>query len=143
MSSRLIRNLKTLFHDFIYYRTDDETNYHNWITENVSYSNGTYVNHSKRSQDVTVSFSAIYVAPRYQTGDLKINVNPGVAGQSVTIHYVRTSNGAITTTTLTTNSNGYCYLTDYFYRNHNATVTVQPVTVDGVSYSGGTKTYQL
>lgn len=143
MTNKLIRNLKTLFHTFINYKEDDEPNFHQRMHENITYTNGEYVNKSTKEQTVTVSFSAEYIAPGYRIGDLKINVNPGVAGQSVVIQYVRTSNGAITTTTLTTNSNGYCYLTDSFFRNYDATVIIQPITVNGVSYSGGTATYRL
>ena len=143
MSSRLIRNLKTLFHDFIYYRTDDESNFHNWVTENVTYTNGKYINKSVKKQTVTVSFEAASIAPGYRTGYLKVNVTPGVAGQSVIIYYVKSSNGSVSTATLTTNSNGYCYLMDYFYRNYDANVTVGSIMVNGVSYQGGTATYRL
>jgi len=143
MSSKLIRNLKTLFHDFIFYREDDEMNFHNWISEKVEYTNGNYVNQSTFEQNISVSFAAWIVHPAYRAGDLKITVNPGISGQNVTIVYVKTSDGAQATATLTTNSNGYCYLSDSFFRNYSATITVEPITVNGVTYAGGSVTYNL
>lgn len=143
MTSKLIRDLKTLFHTFIFYREDDETNLHEWVNENVEYENGSYINESNAEQNVTVTFVAWTVHPGYRTGDLKVNVNPGVSGQSVIVTYVKTSGGAATTTTLTTNNNGYCYLSDFFYRNYRATITVEPITVNGVTYSGCAATYDL
>ena len=74
---------------------------------------------------------------------MKITVNPGVSGQSVSVNYVKTGDGAIATTTLTTNNQGYCYLSDFFYRNHTVTIIVEPITVNGVTYTGGTATYDL
>lgn len=143
MSSKLIRNLKTLFHEFIYYREDDETNLHDWITENVNYTNGDYVNKSTMEQNISVSFIAWSIHPHYRAGDLQVNVNPGVSGQNVKISYVKTSDGIPTTITITTNANGSCYLSDSFFRNYTANITVEPVTVNGVTYSGGTVTYDL
>lgn len=143
MSNKLIRNLKTLFHNYIFYREDDETNLHEWINENVEYTNGSYVNQSKKEQNVTVTFEAWSIHPAYRAGNLNVTVNPGISGQNVTIVYVKTSGGASSTATLTTNSNGYCSLSDFFYRNYTATITVQPKTVNGVTYSGATVTYNL
>lgn len=143
MSSKLIRNLKTLFHNYIYYREDDETNLHEWVDENVEYNNGTYVNQSTKEQNITVSFVAWIIHPGYRRGDLGVTVNPGVSGQSVSVTYVKTSDGTTTTITLTTNADGYCYLSDLFYRNYTARITVEPLTVNGVTYNGGTATYDL
>lgn len=143
MSSKLIRDLKTLFHNYIFYREDDETNLHDWIDENVEYTDGGYVNKSRMEQNISVNFVAWSIHPHYRAGDLQVTVNPGVSGQSVNVAYVKSGSGETTTITLTTNANGYCYLSDSFFRNYTANITVEPVTVNGVTYTGGTATYDL
>lgn len=143
MSSELIRDLKNLFHTFIYYKSDDETNFHNWINNNVEYNSGGFINYSSLEQNVNVSFTAWIINPGYRRGDLNIYVTAPVPGQTVQVDFVRSSSGTISTVYLTTDSNGFCRLTDIFYRNYTATITVQPIIKDGVEYLGTSTTYEL
>ena len=64
MAKQLIRNLKTLFHNWIYYRDEDETNYHNWINEYTGYINGGF--NITQGLPVTVNQSF---------GDVDINIS--------------------------------------------------------------------
>ena len=107
MSSELIRDLKNLFHTFIYYKSDDETNFHNWINDNVEYTDGGFINYSSEEQNVNVSFTAWIINPGYRRGDLNIYVTAPVPGQTVQVDFVRSSSGTISTVYLTTDSNGF------------------------------------
>lgn len=63
MSIKLIRDLKTLFHNWIYYRDEDETNYHTWMSTYTGYINGGF--HVRSGLPATIN----------QTfGDTEVNV---------------------------------------------------------------------
>ena len=133
MSSKLIRDLKALFHNFIFYKADDETNFHNWISENVTYTNGELKNHSTITQTGTLSFIAQINHPNYRMGEVSCELVKGVEGQEV--HFISTYVDMRTTT----DSNGYCVSSGgRFNRGGSVTVVAEPITVDGVSYSGCT-----
>ena len=116
---------------------------HNWINNNVEYSSGGFINYSSLEQNVNVSFTDWIINPGYRRGDLNIYVTDSVPGQTVQVDFVRSSSGTISTVYLTTDTNGFCRLTDIFYKNYTATITVQPINKDGIEYLGTSTTYEL
>lgn len=135
MTNKLIRNLKTLFHNFIYYKEDDGTNIKKWLNQNITYNNGGFENQSNTTQTGTVEFSVWSMSPLYRLGDIKVTVTPGVSGQPV--QYISTH----VNTTTTTNSNGVCTVSGRFDRNSTVTIIVQPININGVHYKGCTLQY--
>lgn len=134
MVSRLIRNLKTLFHNFIFYREDDEPNVQQWLNEHITYSNGVFENNSYIEQEISVKFVALVVNPYYRTGDIEVTVIPAVEGQQVTCINEQT------TTTVSTNSNGFCRISGRYNRNITVTINVERIKVNGATYKGGSTT---
>ena len=136
MSSKLVRNLKTLFKDYFYDKTEDETNFHTWISENSSYTDGVLKIQSIGVQTYTLnlwrSSGSAY------TGILECTLSPAVAGQNVEFIMVNR------TVNTTTDVNGYCNSgANVFRPGVLVRIVVDAVEIDGVSYEPFFIEYQV
>ncbi|MBQ6220002.1 MAG: hypothetical protein IJJ47_09750 [Methanosphaera sp.] len=127
--------MKNLFHSFIFFKSDDESNFHTWINENVTYTNGVLQNHSTLTQTGELSFNASIVSPNYRLGTVSCKLVNGVEGQ--TVQFI---SSYVNMRTIT-DGEGYCVSSSgRFNRGETVTVIVEPLNVDGVDYSGCTLT---
>lgn len=145
--STLIRNLKNLFKSFIYYRSEDENQFHQRITGYVTYKDGIFKNKYNGKQVIQVEF----YGHRHNTytswfvGYFKGNITPGVVNQTIVLESTSTKS------TVTTDENGYfqtnnpngLWIESNDSPNVHVTITAKPITVNGEEYKGTTLIHVL
>ena len=131
MAKQLIRNLKTLFHNWIYYRVEDETNYHNWINEYTGYINGGF--NITQGLPVTVNQSF---------GDVDVNIYDNLFHFIITVpeglnenQKFLMNNASIGSCTLSSNDKT---IDVTFTRTNNSTPVfiLEPYTTEDYYYTG-------
>ncbi len=142
--STLIRNLKTLFKSFIYYREDDENNTHTWTDSAVTYTEGSL----KFKYTGTPLTSLHFIGEKHPEhdnvwiGEIKGTLTPGIKGLTITIEdpankyfLITDNNGAFTTKKYSTiHINDPTYPAGMF---HNLDITNKkiPITIHIPSFT--------
>lgn len=134
----VIKNLKTLFSNWINLRSDAEETYHTRMDENVTYTSGVFNVTEAVTQSINLSVNTGAPHSGYALCILTCTVSPKVAGQQVTFK------SSYATKTGTTNNNGVCISDAIRVDDNNSIhVTVDELLHDNKYYSGGETQYTL
>lgn len=138
MVKKLIRNLKTLFHNWIYFRDEDEDNYHNWINEYTGYIQGSFSVSSGLPVTINQTFGNITVNVYGTLFHLVITVPEGL-NQNQNFYI---NNASITACTISS-TNKTIDVKFNRTNSENPVLMLEPRTENGYYYAGCTTTFRM
>lgn len=138
MTIKLIRDLKTLFHNWIYYQDEDEDNYHEWLNQYTGYIQGSLSIESGLPETITQSFDDITVNIYDELYHFVIHVPAGLSNnQTFTI-----SNANIRHCTISSQAKSID-VTFTRSNNQNPVLILEPKVDGSYYYTGCSITFKI